>query len=95
MQKKDLRRKFKLMTIKENRIIQNVKTKERFLRIHITNIKGEFEAKSVHKGARILTSLVESNGYTIVHPGKELQKGTNVKVISYGKNEFAHLTPSM
>jgi molybdenum cofactor synthesis domain-containing protein len=77
------------------RITQDVKAKPTagFLRVRLTSTNGEFEANPVHRGASVLTSLVDSNGYTIVPLGKGLRKGTNVKVVLYDRYEFAHLTP--
>jgi molybdenum cofactor synthesis domain-containing protein len=85
------------LTAVKARITQDVKAKptKGFLRVRLTTINGEFEAEPVHRGASVLTSLVDSNGYTIVPLGKGLQKGTYVKVILYGRYEFAHMTNSL
>jgi len=74
------------------RLTEDVKARSTatFLRLRLTHTNGEFEAKPVHGGSSVLTTLVNSNGYMIVPKGEELKKGTTVKVILYDKYEFAH-----
>lgn len=81
------------LPIVQARLTEDIKAKSTatFLRLRLTYINGQFEAKPVHGGSNILTTLINSNGYMIVPKGKGFKRGTVVKVILYDKYEFAHI----
>jgi molybdenum cofactor synthesis domain-containing protein len=63
----------------------------RFLLLHLTRTKGKFLAKPVEGGSSALTTIVKSNGYTIVSPHTTLTKGSRVEVSLFGKLELCEL----
>lgn len=77
------------------RITHNVKAKPvaTFLRVHLKRINGEFLAEPVRGGSSHLSTLVNSNGHTIVPMGKGLNEGDTVDVVLYDRYEFLHLMP--
>jgi molybdenum cofactor synthesis domain-containing protein len=63
----------------------------RFLLLQLTRAEGEFLAKPVDGGSSALTTIVKSNGYTIVSPHTTLAKGSKVEVSLFGKLELSEL----
>jgi molybdopterin molybdotransferase len=63
----------------------------RFLLLHLTRAEGKFFAKPVEGGSSALTTVVKSNGYTIVSPHTTLAKGTRVEVNLFGKLELSEV----
>jgi len=63
----------------------------KFLLIHLKRAQDKFLAEQVEGGSSALTTIVKSNGYTIVPPHTNLAKGTNVEVRLFGKLELAHI----
>jgi len=63
----------------------------RFLLLHLTRVEGKFLAKPVEGGSSALTTIVKSNGYTIVSPHSTLAKGSKVEVTLLGKLELTNL----
>ena len=63
----------------------------RFLLLHLTRTKGRLLAKPVEGGSSALTTIVKSNGYTIVSPHTKLAKGSRVEVSLFGKLELSEL----
>ncbi|MFQ6126877.1 MAG: molybdopterin molybdotransferase MoeA [Candidatus Heimdallarchaeota archaeon] len=86
--------KSSLPTIKA-KITHDVKAKPvaTFLRVRLKRINGEFLAEPVRGGSSHLSTLVNSNGHTIVPAGEGLNEGEAVDVILYGRHEFPRLTP--
>ena len=78
------------------KISQDVKAKpiSTFLRVHLTRSQNGFIAEPIHGGSGVLTTLVKSNGYTIVPSGKEIKRGTDIKVILFSRYEFGHILQS-
>ncbi len=78
------------------KISQDVKAKpiSTFMRVHLTHSKNGLIAEPIHGGSGVLTTLVKSNGYTIVPSGKELKRGTDIKVILFSRYEFGHILQS-
>jgi len=94
-QKSGLGEEFPFSVVKA-RITRDVKAKPiaSFLRIRLVNVDGEFEAEPVRGGSSVLSSLVNSNGYTIVPKGEGIKKGTVVEVVLYDRYEFTHFMRS-
>ncbi|UCE15434.1 MAG: molybdopterin molybdotransferase MoeA [Candidatus Bathyarchaeota archaeon] len=94
-QNSGLGKKFPLSVVKA-RITRDVKAKPiaSFLRVRLVNVDGEFEAEPVKGDSSVLTSLVRSNGYTIVPKGEGIKKGTAVEVVIYDRYEFTHIMRS-
>jgi molybdopterin molybdotransferase len=63
----------------------------RFLLLHLTRSEGKFLANPVKGGSSALTTIVKSNGYTIVPPHTTLVKGSKVEVSLFGKLELSEL----
>jgi molybdopterin molybdotransferase len=63
----------------------------RFLLLHLTRAEGKFLANPVKGGSSALTTIVKSNGYTIVPPHTTLAKGSKVEVRLFGKLELSEL----
>ncbi len=63
----------------------------RFLLLHLTRGEGKFLAAPVEGGSSALSTIVKSNGYTIVPPHTTLPKGSKVEVHLFGKLEFSAL----
>jgi molybdopterin biosynthesis enzyme len=73
---------------------KNVKAKPtaNFLRVRLINVNGEYVAKPVSGGSSRLTTLMNSNGYTITPRGKGIKEGSVVDVVLYNSYELTHLT---
>ena len=63
----------------------------RFLLVHLTRVEDKFLAKPVEGGSSALTTIVKSNGYTIIAPHTTLEKGSKVEVSLFGKLELSEL----
>ncbi len=63
----------------------------RFQLIHIKRADGKLLAEQVEGGSSALTTIVKSNGYTIVPPHTTLAKGSKVEVYLFGKLEFSQI----
>ncbi|MCK4953125.1 molybdopterin molybdotransferase MoeA [Candidatus Bathyarchaeota archaeon] len=83
-----------LITVVKARMEKNVKAKPtaNFLRVRLINVNGEYVAKPVSGGSSRLTTLMNSNGYTITPRGKGIKKGSVVDVVLYNSYELTHLT---
>jgi molybdenum cofactor synthesis domain-containing protein len=64
----------------------------RFLFVRVTRVDGKFVAVPAEGGSSALTTIVKSNGYTIIPPHKSLTAGKEVTVCLFGKMEFAQLS---
>jgi molybdenum cofactor synthesis domain-containing protein len=64
----------------------------RFLLLHLKRAEGKLLAEQVEGGSSALTTIVKSNGYSIIPPHTNLAKGTNVEVHLFGKLELAQIT---
>ena len=84
----------KLITVIKARMEKNVKAKPmaNFLRVSLINVDGEYVAKPVSGGSSRLTTLMNSNGYTIIPRGKDIKKGSIVNIVLYNSYELTHLT---
>jgi molybdopterin molybdotransferase len=63
----------------------------RFQFIHLKRAGGKLLAEQVEGGSSALTTIVKSNGYTIVPPHTTLSKGTHVKVYLFCKLELSQI----
>jgi len=61
----------------------------KFLLLRIIHGKGKFLAEPAEGGSSALTTIVKSNGYTIVPPHTALAKRSEVEVTLFGKQEIA------
>ncbi len=57
--------------------------------LHLTRGEGKFLAAPVAGGSSALSTIVKSNGYTIVPPHTTKAKGSKVEVSLFGKLEFS------
>ncbi len=75
------------------RLTEDVESKPmaRFVRVRLNYLNGEYEATPVFGGSSRLSSLVYSNGFTIVPKRTNLQKGSIVEVVLFGKHELPHI----
>ena len=64
----------------------------RFLLLHIKRNDTQFVAEPVEGGSSALSTIVKSNGYSIIQPHTQLTKGTKVDVYLFGKLEMAQIT---
>jgi molybdenum cofactor synthesis domain-containing protein len=64
----------------------------RFLLLHLKRAEGKLLAEQVEGGSSALTTIVKSNGYSIIPPHTNATKGTNVAVHLFGKLELAQIT---
>ena len=64
----------------------------RFLLLHLKRAQYKLLAEQVEVGSSALTTIVKSNGYSIIPPHTNLAKGTNVEVHLFGKLELAQIT---
>ncbi len=64
----------------------------RFLLLHLKRAEGKLLAEQVEGGSSALTTIVKSNGYSIIPPHTILVKGTNLDVHLFGKLELAQIT---
>ena len=63
----------------------------RFQLIHLKRCDDKLLAEQVEGGSSALTTIVKSNGYTIVPPHTMLAKGSLVEVCLFGKLEFTRI----
>jgi molybdopterin molybdotransferase len=63
----------------------------RFQLTHLKRVDGKFLAEQVEGGSSALTTIVKSNGYTIVPPHTKLPKGSCVNVYLFGKLELSQI----
>jgi molybdopterin molybdotransferase len=61
----------------------------RFLFTRLRQVDEKLVAEPVEGGSSALTTMVKANGYTIVPPHTKLNKGTNVKVVLFGRLELS------
>jgi molybdenum cofactor synthesis domain-containing protein len=64
----------------------------RFLLVHLTRLDGKFIAEPTEGGSSALTTIVKSNGYTIIPPHTKLQKGANVEVVLFNRLEITQIS---
>ena len=64
----------------------------RFLLLHLKRAEDKLLAEQVEGGSSALTTIVKSNGYSIIPPHTNLAKGTNVEAHLFGKLELAQIT---
>ena len=64
----------------------------RFLLLHLKRVEGKLLAEQVEGGSSALTTIVKSNGYTIIPPHTNLAKGAKVEVHLFGKLELSQIT---
>jgi molybdenum cofactor synthesis domain-containing protein len=64
----------------------------RFLLLHIKRAEDKLLAEQVEGGSSALTTIVKSNGYSIIPPHTNLAKGTKVEVSLFGTLELAQIT---
>ena len=63
----------------------------RFQLIHLKRVEDKLLAEQVQGGSSALTTIVKSNGYTIVPPHTRLAKGSRVEVYLFCKLELAQI----
>jgi molybdopterin molybdotransferase len=63
----------------------------RFQLTHLKKFEGKLLAEQVEGGSSALTTIVKSNGYTIVPPHTRLAKGSRVEVYLFGKLELTQI----
>ena len=63
----------------------------RFLLLHLKRAEDKLLAEQVEGGSSALTTIVKSNGYSIIPPHRNLTKGTNVDVHLFGKIESTQI----
>ena len=63
----------------------------RFQLTHVKKVDGKLLAEQVEGGSSALTTIVKSNGYTIVPPHTKLTKGDWVEVSLFGKLELTQI----
>src|SRR5208283_4876346 len=64
----------------------------RFLLLHLKRAEGKLLAEQVEGGSSALTTIVKSNGYSIIPPHTNLAKGTKIDSHLFGKLELAQIT---
>jgi molybdopterin molybdotransferase len=64
----------------------------RFQLVHIRRSEGKLLAEQVEGGSSALTTIVKSNGYSIVPPHTKLAKGNRVEVSLFGKLELTQIS---
>jgi molybdopterin molybdotransferase len=64
----------------------------RFQLVHLKRADGKLLAEQVEGGSSALTTIVKSNGYTIVPSRTTLEKGSLVEVYLFGKLELSQIT---
>ena len=64
----------------------------RFLLLHLKRAQGKILAEQVEGGSSALTTIVKSNGYTIIPPHTNLAKNAEVEVHLFGKLELTQIT---
>jgi molybdopterin molybdotransferase len=65
----------------------------RFLLVHLKHLNGRFVAVPTEGGSSALTTIVKSNGYTIVAPHTKLDKNADVTVFLFNKLEITQIQP--
>jgi molybdopterin molybdotransferase len=63
----------------------------RFQLTHLKRLDGKLLAEQVEGGSSALTTIVKSNGFTIVAPHTTLAKGSKVEVYLFGKLELSQI----
>ena len=63
----------------------------RFLLVHLKRAEDKLLAEQVEGGSSALTTIVKSNGYSIIPPHTNLAKGTKVDVHLFGKLELVQI----
>jgi molybdopterin molybdotransferase len=63
----------------------------RFQLVHLKRVDTKLFAEQVEGGSSALTTIVKSNGYTIVPPHTMLAKGSKVEVSLFGKLELSQI----
>jgi molybdopterin molybdotransferase len=63
----------------------------RFLLLHLKRAENKLLAEQVEGGSSALTTIVQSNGYSIIPPHRNLAKGASVEVHLFGKMELAQI----
>ena len=63
----------------------------RFQLTHLKRSDGKLLAEQVEGGSSALTTIVKSNGFTIVQPHTKLARGSKVEVYLFGKLELSQL----
>jgi molybdenum cofactor synthesis domain-containing protein len=63
----------------------------RFQLTHLKRSEGKLLAEQVEGGSSALTTIVKSNGYTIVAPHTTLKKGSRIEVYLFGKLELSQI----
>jgi molybdopterin molybdotransferase len=64
----------------------------RFLLLHIKRSDAQFVAEPVEGGSSALSTIVKSNGYSIIPPHTQLQKGSKVHVYLFSRLEISQIT---
>jgi molybdopterin biosynthesis enzyme len=64
----------------------------RFLFVNVRHVDEKLVANPVEGGSSALTTIVKSNGYTIISPHTSLKKGTKVRVTLFGRLELTQLS---
>jgi molybdopterin molybdotransferase len=64
----------------------------RFQLVHIKQVNGKLLAEQVEGGSSALTTIVKSNGYTVVPSHSTLVKGIEIDVCLFGKLEFSKIS---
>ncbi len=63
----------------------------RFLLLHLKRAEDKLLAEQVEGGSSVLTTIVKSNGYSIIPPHTNLAKGAKIDVHLFGKLELAQI----
>jgi len=63
----------------------------RFLLLHLKRAEDKLLAEQVEGGSSALTTIVKSNGYSIIPPQTNLAKGAKIDVHLFGKLELAQI----
>ena len=84
----------KFFPIIKARLTHDVRGKQvsTFMRVRLRSLDSGFSAEPVRGGSSRLSTLVKSNGYTIVPIKKELKKGELVDVVFYDMYEFSRFS---
>ncbi len=64
----------------------------RFLLLHLKRVEGKLLAEQVEGGSSALTTIVKSNGYSIIPPHTKFAKNSKVDVHLFGKLEMSQIT---
>jgi molybdopterin biosynthesis enzyme len=63
----------------------------RFLLVSAKRVEGKFVAAPVEGGSSALSTIVKSNGYTIIPPHTKIAKGASIDVFLFGKLELSQI----